>query len=65
MVYRPRATAQTLLSFLSPASADENVGKARQRIGACEYAATLRLVIFLEAATDKHRGTPAAALEKR
>jgi hypothetical protein len=49
----------------SPASADENVGKARQRIAACEYAASLRLVTFLEAATNKHRGTPAAVLKKR
>lgn len=65
MLYRSHEPAQTLLSFLSPASADENVGKARQRIGACEYAASLRLVIFLEAATNKHRGTPAAALKKR
>jgi len=38
MLYVSRAPAQTLLSFLSPASADKNVGKARQRIDACEYA---------------------------
>jgi hypothetical protein len=38
MLYVSRAPAQTLLSFVSPASADENVGKARQRIDACEYA---------------------------
>lgn len=57
--------AQTRVSFLPRPRQTRMWGRRVRRIDACEYAATLRLVILLEAAATKHRGIPAAGLKKR
>ena len=67
MLYVSRAPAQTLLSFVTPASADKDVGKARQRNDACEYAcgnAAACEYFCKPQHSINRRGTPAAALKR-